>query len=55
MIAKTDNWIHDVWGDQMSSGGSGVRATIAACEGARRSNIEAWCGVSNVKMLFNAG
>jgi len=55
MIANTDNWIHDVWGDQMSSGGSGVRATIAACEGARRSNIEAWCGVSNVKMLFNAG
>lgn len=55
MIANTDNWIHDVWGEQMSGGGAGVRASISVCEEMRKGNIEAWCGVANVKMLFVGG
>jgi len=58
MIAKTDNWIHDVLGDQMSIGGSSVRdvrASIVVCEQTCTRKVEACCGVTNSKMVFARG
>jgi len=55
MIAKTDNWIHDVLGDQMSIGDSSVRTSIVVCKQTRTRKVEACCGVTNSKMVFARG